>query len=108
MNKNPYTILTLHDFKAKISEYIHRLDQGREHYILRRYKKNVAMVLSIRLSELNNKADAAQRAIKRHFAALERHKEQRRVIRARLLSCPVFHRLRAAQARERFLSGFSE
>ena len=87
-DKPKYTMLTMHDFKAKMCEYMRRLHAGEDEYVVKRYGKPVAFVLSVPRMELANEAAKAQAALKRHLNALKRHAEQRRVIRARLLSWP--------------------
>lgn len=100
-DKPKYTMLTMNDFKTKLCEYMRRLHAGDEEYIVRRYGKPVAFVLSVRKMELANAAAKDERELKRYFAAVKRHEEQRRLIRARLLSWPgraCYERCLAAEA----------
>ena len=83
-----YTVLSMHEFKAKMCEYMRRLHAGEGEYIVKRYGRPVAVILSAFIMEENNKAAAAERELKRYMAAQRRHEIQRRRIKARLLSWP--------------------
>lgn len=90
MTDSKYTVLTVHEFKAKMCEYMRRMSAGEGEYIVKRYGKPVAVILNARMMELNAEAAKAQAGLKRHMAVLRRHAEQRRLIKARLLSWPLY------------------
>ncbi len=79
----------LHDFKSRLCHYMHLLITGeKDRYVLKRYKKPVAIVMSVRGVALRRKADEAQARLNEYRATKKRHATERRLIAARLLSWP--------------------
>jgi hypothetical protein len=87
-SKSMFRVLSLNEFKTNMCAYMRRLSAGEEHYFIRRYNKNVALVMSLSLNEIESEANKAQASLRRHFATIKRHEEERRLCRARLLSWP--------------------
>ena len=85
----PFTVLGLNDFKTHLCKHMQALHAGEaDSYVIRRFRRPVALVLSV--SALNRKKREEDEAAA-HTArteALARHAEQRRRIKARLLSHP--------------------
>ncbi len=92
-DKDRYKMVELYDFKSRMCEYMRELADGDRDFIIRRYRKPVAIVLSTKRLGLNREAEAALAAMKLYRAAFERFAMQRRriAIRARTTWPPHLH-----------------
>jgi hypothetical protein len=87
MKRTKYKTLTLHEFKANLCHYLYLLKTGQERqFTIRRYKKEVAMIVGLNTLRLNREAEAALAGLRAHLAAHDAHKAQRAHIRARALT----------------------
>jgi hypothetical protein len=87
MIKKQVEVVSLHDFKTNLCKYMHLLQTGKmANYIVRRYKKDVAIVNSIKILKLNRDAEAGLEGIRNYKAAFAAHKAQRARIKAMALT----------------------
>lgn len=94
--------VTVHDFKTNFSRYLSMLNhEEQQAIIVRRYKKDIALLLSLDVVERNRKADESLREIRLWRAACKRIENERRIHRARMNSWPG-HKLRDALLAGRF------
>jgi len=84
-----YKRVSTHDFKTHISRYVRDLtDYVRKGYIIERYGREVALVMSLVRVEMERERAENVRQLDAHIAFRKRVAEQKRCIRARLLSWP--------------------
>lgn len=81
MTTKPVEItLDIHEFKRRMCEYMRRLQAGECDLVIQRYRKPVAIVLSIHQTKLRNEARRAQAVLNAVLAAQRRHGTERRRI----------------------------